>query len=502
MLRYFVLVCALLLPGQWLLGQEAKAVFWERDALSGGDWKGNLGKIGYSIPGFETLLRETIQLEWGENVHNYIWELETEDSNALQKTGTARVLACRFAAQGPVTFTLDAGPQPRKVTLYFYDGDHKNRSQGIRFYDESGQLLDEIVLGSFDTGVRLSWLIQGKVAVKILPEQGSPNAVINAVFIDEIDTGIVVPEKKSPASSTRKKIRFLAGTKSHGYGGHEHNAGALYLAELLETVADVDCIVYLDCKPGRLPDFDDADCVVVYSDGLGGWPLIGKSEQLETMKNRGCGFVFLHYATLPNQRYENQRVISGPEFEFVKQATGAVYELFWSVNPFYTAHFTSFVDHPITRGVKPFSLFDEWYFHLRFLHDLSTEEILEKGVFSQVVPILVCIPPDEVKSEPDGEHSGNPTVRNRKGLSEIVACAVQREDGGRGFLFTGGDVHWNFRHPDYRNILVNGILWTTGVEIPESGFHTPNPTVEQLEKNQDDPKPGDWPGHIIFSLEY
>ena len=210
MIRYLILICTLFLSGQYLLGQETKAVFLERDAISGGNWRGNLGKIGYSIPGYETLFRQAIQLDWGENVHNFIWELETEDPGAVQKSGTARVLACRYAPQGPLTFTLDAGQQPRKVTLYFYDGDHKNRSQRIRIYDESEQLLDEIVLGSFDTGVRLSWMVQGKIAVKILPEQESPNAVIGAIFIDEVETGIDIPKKKSPASSTKKQIRFLA----------------------------------------------------------------------------------------------------------------------------------------------------------------------------------------------------------------------------------------------------------------------------------------------------
>jgi len=495
MIRYSLLLCVLLLPGQYLLGQTtepSKAAFLERDVLSGGNWKGTLGKIGYSIPGYETLFRELIRLDWGANVANYIWEQETEDLNWVQTSGAARVLACRYAAQGPLTFTLDAGPDPRKVSFYFYDGDHKNRSQRIQIFGKDGHILDEIVLGSFDSrGTRLSWIVQGEIAVKIIPLQGSPNAVISGVFIDEVnpDTDTVF-EKKSPDPQVkRKKIDFIAGTQSHGYGGHEHGAGALYLAALLEQVAEVDCVVHLDCKPGRHLDFEGADCVVVYSDGLGGWPLIGKLEQLEAMKKRGCGFVFLHYATLPNQESQNQQAIPNPSLEFVKQTTGAVYEICWSVNPFYTADFTSFVDHPITRGVKPFSLWDEWYFHLRFAGGLSTEEILAKGAASPVVPILVCIPPDEAKAGPDGEHSGNPTVRERKGLPEVIASAVQHEDGTRGFLFTGGDVHWNLGQPDYRMILVNGILWATGFDIPVLGFPTPDPTREQLEKNMDGPKP-------------
>ena len=372
------------------------------------------------------------------------------------------------------------------MTLYFCDWDRNKRSQAIRIYDENDSLLDEIVLGSFENGVKLSWLFQGTIKVKIVPLKtaGGSNAVLNGIFIDPTDD--VIPPKKAKSDKPRRKVVFIAGVGSHGYDSHEHNAGSLYLAELLESVADVDCTVCLDCIPGSALSCEDADCVVVYSDGEGIHPLIGKEEMLQAMKKRGCGFVFLHYATVPPQRSQNNRSISNPLVEFVKETTGAVYEIYWAVNPFYTADFKSFVDHPITRGVKPFSLYDEWYFHLRFLNDLSTEEILKGGKDSKVVPILSCVPPNDVKSGEDGPFFGNPTVRERNGKPEIVACAIQRDDNGRGFHFTGGDVHANFAQPDYRKILVNGILWTSGLDVPANGYETANPTKAQLEKNQDE----------------
>ena len=55
---------------------------------------------------------------------------------------------------------------------------------------------------------------------------------------------------------------------------------------------------------------------------------------------------------------------------------------FWSVNPWWTPDFKELPQHDITRGVKPFSINDEWYYHMRFVDGM-------KGV----TPILSAVPP-------------------------------------------------------------------------------------------------------------
>jgi hypothetical protein len=74
--------------------------------------------------------------------------------------------------------------------------------------------------------------------------------------------------------------------------------------------------------------------------------------------------------------------------------------VFCSANPHWEAAFTAFPEHPATRGVKPFSLRDEWYYNMRF-RDSRTG----------LVPLLTATPPAETLSRPDGPHSGNPDVR-------------------------------------------------------------------------------------------
>ena len=55
---------------------------------------------------------------------------------------------------------------------------------------------------------------------------------------------------------------------------------------------------------------------------------------------------------------------------------------FWSVNPWWTPEFKELPKHEVTRGVKPFAINDEWYYHMRFVPEM-------KGVTS----ILAAVPP-------------------------------------------------------------------------------------------------------------
>ena len=159
---------------------------------------------------------------------------------------------------------------------------------------------------------------------------------------------------------------------------------------------------------------------------------------------------------------------------------GGYFEPNWSVNPHWTAKFEKFPDHPISRGVKPFEINDEWYYHMRFRAEM-------KGV----TPILTALPPKDTLSRPDGPHSGNPAVREAiaKGEPQHVAWAAEREGGGRGFGFTGGHDHWNWGDPNFRKVVLNAIVWCAHGEVPKNGVESPTVTLKDLEANQDYPVP-------------
>ena len=151
--------------------------------------------------------------------------------------------------------------------------------------------------------------------------------------------------------------------------------------------------------------------IVVYSDGAAGHPLL-QPDRLKTMgalMDQGVGLVCLHFAVEPT--------IETGEKEFLNWIGGA-FEINWSVNPVWTADFKSLPDHPITRGVKPFRLRDEWYFHMRFREDM-------KGV----TPILSAVPDASTTNRNDGPHEGNPVVREMVARGEPQARGLGGDAG-------------------------------------------------------------------------
>jgi hypothetical protein len=184
-------------------------------------------------------------------------------------------------------------------------------------------------------------------------------------------------------------------------------------------------------------------------------------------------------------------VPKGPSGDAFLDWTGGYFEANWSVNPHWDADYDELPKHPITRGVKPFKINDEWYYHMRFREEMEG-----------VTPILTDLPPDSTLTRPDGPHSGNPAVRKAIAdkQSQHMAWATEREDGGRGFGFTGGHFHWNWGHDQFRKLMLNAIAWTAKVEVPEEGVPSESLTVKDLMANQDDEVPADFNPQRIQKL--
>lgn len=279
----------------------------------------------------------------------------------------------------------------------------------------------------------------------------------------------------APSLEAKKQIVFIAGRASHGYGSHEHYAGCRLLADLIEKAyPDVQCQVIKDGWPKDDSLLDTADTICIYADGGGGHPAMSHLESLKKQIDRGVGFVCLHYAV---------EVPKGPPGDLFKDWLGGYFETHWSVNPIWNAEFKELPTHEITRGVKPFTMFDEWYFHMRFRDNMTG-----------VTPILSAVPPQSTMERPDGPHSGNPAVREEvaRGDKQHVAWATERSNGGRSFGFTGGHFHWNWGRADQTRLVANAILWATKVELPEAGLPIDGLTMERLLVNQDEQPPANF----------
>ncbi len=295
------------------------------------------------------------------------------------------------------------------------------------------------------------------------PTRRTVLTVVTLGLLGLVTSGAVAQEKPAPqntkkADAVEKRIVLVAGTPSHGRGDHEFNAGVQLLKQCLDRVPGVHCDMYLNGWPKEEDAFKGASAIMLYMDGGGGHPLIRGNHLAEMRKlmEQGVGLVCVHYAVeIPKEN-------GGPE---LLDWIGGYYETGYSINPHWVAQFKSMPEHPATRGVKPFSIRDEWYFNMRFRPDM-------KGV----TPILVATPPDGVR--------GTPAAKEHPGREEILAWAVERPDGGRGFGFTGGHTHLNWGDAYFRKLILNALVWAAHGEVPADGIAS---TLEpdDLKKNLD-----------------
>ncbi|MEZ5502584.1 MAG: ThuA domain-containing protein [Halioglobus sp.] len=241
----------------------------------------------------------------------------------------------------------------------------------------------------------------------------------------------------------RGKIVFLAGPDSHLPGAHEHQAGSeLLSAALRQRMPAVETINVYGGWPADDSLFDGVDALVLYCDGGESHLINDHLETFNRLLDQGVGVVALHYCVeVPK---------GSPSATAMLKAVGGYFETDWSVNPEWTANYTDLPTHPVTRGVRPFSLEDEWYFNMRF-------------VAAGVTPILSAIAPAATMDRWNGPHSGNDAVRKlvAMGLPQVTAWAYERPGGGRGFGYTGGHYHANWDNPDARNLVLNAIEWVS-----------------------------------------
>jgi len=273
----------------------------------------------------------------------------------------------------------------------------------------------------------------------------------------------------------KKKIVFVHGPESHGFGGHAYGPAFRMLARMLnENAPQVEAVVIPEGKD--LAPLDTADAIVLGSDG--GNLVKSLGNRLEPLMEKGVGLVCIHYTVDPTDKKAIERLIAW---------IGGAYVQNWSVNPFWEADFKSFPDHPVARGLKPFKLNDEWYYHMKFPED--KEDAAGLPVVKGLAPILAAIPPEKTRQGKDGPHSGNPEVRKRTGMQEVVGWAYERPNGGRGFGTTGMHDHWCWGQDSFRKCVLNAIVWVAKVEVPKDGVPSKTPTFEEMVKDLNQPLP-------------
>jgi hypothetical protein len=268
-----------------------------------------------------------------------------------------------------------------------------------------------------------------------------------------------------------KNLILIAGRPSHGPLDHEFRAGCLLLQKCLAPVKHLHVEVHTNGWVSTPAVLDTADAVLIYADGGGGHPAIQADHLaiLSRLAKKGVGLGFAHYGV------EFPSTNGGPQ---MLDWTGGYYEHLYSVNPMWKPEFTSFPKHPVTRGVKPFSVTDEWYFNMRWRADAS-----------HLTHILVAKPSDEVRNGPYVYPPGPyDHIKAASGRDETMMWVMERPDGRRGFGFTGGHRHLNWGDDNFRKVVLNALLWITRIDVPRAGLPS-SVTQDELMQNLD-PKPG------------
>lgn len=238
----------------------------------------------------------------------------------------------------------------------------------------------------------------------------------------------------SPAQQGKPvRIVLVAGSNFFKPGEHEYVAGCSVLADLLRQTPGVEPEVAVDW-PKNAQTLASARSLVLFFDGgdKHGLRQGDRLEQVRKLADAGTGLVQLH------------QVIDYPKdlAEPARGWMGAAWEKGHGQRAHWVAQFDAFPDHPMFRGVTPFKIDDGWIYKLRFVPGM-------KGV----TPLLRTASP---KTPATGDDT-------------IVAWAYERPGGGRSFSYAGGHLHSSLAEEGYRRFLVNGILWSAGVDIPSGG---------------------------------
>ena len=261
-----------------------------------------------------------------------------------------------------------------------------------------------------------------------------------------------LPSLASFAADPPRKIVLIAGPiTGHPKEAHEYEKNVILLKHLLDTSPDLEGKARVEAHfhgwPKDPSTLDDADTIFLTSDGTDrdekNHPLyVGDHFQvIERQMKRGCGLVFFHWSTFSPVRVHDQ----------ITEWVGGYfdYETGTASNHWYSAIQTWMAEtkpgtpaHPILRGVKPFSSREEYYYRLRFRENDR-----------RLKPIVVTRPPNETNDF-------------------AVGWAVERADGGRGFGFSGGHFYANWWNGDFRKLILNAIVWTAKLEVPENGVRS------------------------------
>lgn len=219
-------------------------------------------------------------------------------------------------------------------------------------------------------------------------------------------------------------------------GHHDYLGGCRLMQALLKQTPGVDAVLVNEEWPADEKVFEGAAAVVFYTDGGGKQAYLASPEHVATVQKMAdgkTGLVNIHQAVEFTPAFAQQSM----------SWIGGVYNALSSRGHWDSVHDT-FPKHAITSGVTPWKINDGWLNHFQFPAEM-------KGI----TPLVWS--GKEKLGSPEG------------GDKDVVAWTYDRPSGGRSFSFSGLDAHSAWEQAGMRQLVINGVLWSAGVEIPAAG---------------------------------
>ncbi len=266
-----------------------------------------------------------------------------------------------------------------------------------------------------------------------------------------------VPLEADATDRSLAKVVLLAGTPSNKPGQHEYFAGCALMLDWLKQQPGVWPVMVAEGWPKDESVFKDARCVVCYMDGGDKLALLEPARwaRISQLMDEGAGLIMLHQAV----------EVPAAQAGVFKSWLGGVWQKDTGSRGHWDMSFDTLPKHDTTRGVVPFAApKDGWLFNLHFA---------DKGV----TPLLVGQVPDKNRTTED--------AKSHAGRGEVIAWAFERANGGRSVGFTGCDLHASWGIESQRRFLVNAILWTAKLPVPEQGATVPACGEAELARNWD-----------------
>lgn len=229
-------------------------------------------------------------------------------------------------------------------------------------------------------------------------------------------------------AQTPTRILFIGADPDHGYGSHMYMHTSNMLAKCVERTPGVEGLVSKGW-PADPKMKEKIAAIVVYTSPAAEILLGGKDrEEVESVLKSGAGLVTVHWAS--SVRKENFERLGPLWLKYMGGTWVSNVGLSSCKSPLKLL----IPDHPIGRGWKEFEISDEVYLD---------------PTIKDAMPLL--------------------EVKERKGKDVIVGWAYERPDKARSFGTTLGHPYRNFEDVSFRRMIVNGILWASGREVPEAG---------------------------------